>query len=199
MMETGDHFESNTRKLKNVTERDWAVAFDKCREHCKLRVEHRKLFGAHSRSKLVDEAEDYYTKQACELLISGGWEWKDEYSLGDQMIRIVGSKISAEVEKTKTKKAETLKHVTISLEETFYQPISSTSEELKEMEELLSSQVECLELTVQGDTDLAYYWECIKEKMKRKEIAEVMDKTVRQIDKVREKFVDLVRKKCLSY
>lgn len=198
-METGQHFDSNSKKLSMVTEKDWIVAFDKCREHCSLRVGHRKLFGAHSESKLVDDAEDYYTKQACELLITGEWEWKDDFTLSEQLMRIAGSKISGEVEKTKTKKAESLKHSTLSLEESFYQPVADNSEEINEIEQVLSSQVECLESTVQADSDLAYFWECIKEKMKRAEIAEAMEKTVKQIDKVREKFVALVRNKCLDY
>jgi hypothetical protein len=61
-------------------------------------------------------------------------------------------------------------------------------------EVLINKQISVLEEAIKGDQELEMYWECIKGKMKRAEIAEFMEISVKKQDKLREKIVDKVRR-----
>lgn len=196
-METGKHFEPNQKKLAALENPDqqWAVALDKCREHIRLRLKRRTTFGAHTTGRLGEDPLNYYISYAYEAILSGDWEWQDEFTLSEQMIRIADSTISTEVEKMGTKKAATEKVTVVQADpdEVFYQqdPVEQEIDTVREI--VINKQIAVIEEAITGDNDLEIFWECVKEGMKRKEIAAFMEKTPKQLSKLREKFLKKIK------
>jgi len=191
MDEPGRHYEANARKLEAVTESQWTDALKKCREHLRIKLKHRTTFGAHTERRLGEDAFDYYTHYAYNAIISGTWEWKAGRTLAQQMILIIDSALSTEVEKTRTGKEPDM--LNGNFDDYFYddEPLPDEFEFTKQV--LIDKQVSVLEEAIKGDQELEVYWECIKAKMKRAEIAEFMEVTVKKQDKLREKLIDKVR------
>src|ERR1700744_3787019 len=99
-METSRYYYSNQRRIEPLSDADWKAALAKCKEHIKWRLRQRTLSGAHSASNLGADPVDHYLGIAYEKLLAGDWEWKDDFTLGQQLIRIADSYISKQVEKT---------------------------------------------------------------------------------------------------
>ena len=190
-METGKYFESNHKKLQSIPDVDhqWAVAIDKCRDHVRFRLKKRTLYGAHTNERLGMNPLDYYLCYAYDAILSGNWEWKNKYSLSEQMVVIVESTLSTEVEKTKTTKAIQNKTVSGDDDDLFYKMEDVSTEVDMAHEILFETQVSVIEEEIKGDGDLEILWDCVKEGMKRADIAEFMEKTPKQFDKLRERFI----------
>jgi len=78
---------------------------DKLTTYVHFKLKGRTLFGAHSEQNLGGNPVDYYIDEAIGKLFSLEWKWQfDKYSLLEQLQRVVGSMISTNVEKFKTKK-----------------------------------------------------------------------------------------------
>lgn len=152
-------------------------------------------FGAHTAARLGEDPLDYYISYAFEAILSGDWEWKAEHSLSEQMIRIADSTISTEVEKMHTKKAATekVKMVDADPAELFYLQDQIEFEIDKVREIVINKQIQVIEEAIAGDDDLELFWECVKEGMKSREIAGFMEKTPRQLSKLREKFIKKIK------
>jgi len=109
------------------------------------------------------------------------------------MIRIINSRITTEVEKTKTEKASKLDIEYKDIETELYfvgdEPKNATIEEKLELEKRITS----IEVAVKGDENLEFLWEGVKEKKKRAEIAALMDLQPKQLDKLKERFIRTVR------
>ena len=194
-METGKHFIKNQKKLEALTDcvAQWAAALDKCREHIRVRLKRRTTFGAHTEARLGEDPYTYYISYAYDAILSGRWEWKDGHTLSEQMILIADSTISTEVEKVQTKKEGEKKVVYDDRETMFYeQDIPGESDMVREI--VINKQVSTIEETIQGDEDLEHFWECVKEGMKRTEIATYMEISPKQQDKLRERFINKIRK-----
>lgn len=193
-MELGQHYKSNSKRLKSVSDDQWKVVLKKCKRHIKFRLKQKTLFGAHSEKNLGEDPIHYYTAYAYEAIISGKWEWQDKFDLATQMITIINSRISTEVEKMSTDKAEkfniTYKDIEAKLNDKRIENNNVSAEDQKEFEK----QLELIEGSIKGDSDLEFFWEGIKEGKKRAEIAELMDKTPKQLDKVKERFIRTIRK-----
>lgn len=196
-MDLGRHFESNQRKLALITDLDsqWAVALAKCREHVRIRLKSRVTFGAHTSTRLGEDPLDYYVSYSYEAILSGNWEWKDAYTLSEQIIRIADSTISTEVEKYNTKKARTdqVKISSADPNDIFYQQLFIENEQDYVREVVINKQIEVIENAVSNDNDLEFFWECIKDGLKPKEISEIMGKTPKQVNKLREKLIKKIR------
>lgn len=193
-METGKHFESNLKKLQSIPDIDyqWAVAIDKCWEHIRFRLKKKTLYGAHTEERLGMDPFDYYLDYAYVAILSGNWEWKNKYSLSEQMITIVESTLNTEVEKTKTAKARENKTVLVDID-LFYRMEDHSTEVDMTREILFEKQISVIEEAIKGDSDLEYFWECIKDGMKRADITEFMNKTPKQLDKVKERFISKIK------
>ena len=193
-METGKYFESNHKKLQSIPdiEHQWAAAIYKCREHIRLRLKKKTLYGAHTEERLGMDPFDYYLDYAYSAILSGNWEWKTKFSLSEQMITIVESTLNTEVEKTKTAKAKENKTVLVDVE-LFYNMEDCPTEVDMTREILFEKQISVIEDAIKGDSDLVFLWDCIKEGMKRVEIAELMEKTPKQFDKVRERLINKIK------
>jgi hypothetical protein len=196
-LETGKYFEKNQKRLDSLPylEKEWAVALEKCRKHIQFRIKKRTMYGAHTKQRLGEPPEDYYSFYAYDAILSGRWDWKDRYTLSEQLIVIVDSTISTEVEKMDTIKAQENKIKVIhgDMDVFFYDRDEDKTEVDAAREILFAKQVSVVEELIKGDTDLEYFWEGIKEGMKRVDIAAFMDKTPKQLDKVRERFIKKIK------
>jgi len=193
-LETGKYFESNHKKLESISdiENQWAVAIFKCREHIRHRLKKKTLYGAHTEERLGMDPFDYYLDYAYSAILSGNWEWKNKYSLSEQMVVIVESTLSTEVEKTKTTKAKENKTVLVD-DKLFYNMEDRPTEVDMTREILYAKQISVIEDAIKEDSELEFFWDCIKESMKRVEIAELMEKTPKQLDKVRERLINKIK------
>lgn len=162
-------------KLVEVPEKEWAAVAIKCRDHIRLRIKHKTLFGAHSTSNLGMPAEQYYFNNAVEKLYDpiNGWDWKFEtYTLEEQLIRIINSMISEEVRKVKTSKADAL-NIVYSEDETFIESFddSLSIEEVVEGEERIQKFIDQISTAIQGDEDLEMLYLFIQDGKSYDEIA----------------------------
>ncbi|WP_276483772.1 hypothetical protein [Paraflavitalea pollutisoli] len=195
-IETGEYFERNHQKLDGLqnVEAAWAAAIEKCRREVCIRLAKRTHFGAHSATRLGAEAIDYYVGYAIEAVLNGSWQWKDGHTLSQQLCRIAGSVIDTEVNKFRVEQKNGEPEVVYGgvfddLETYFYQ-----QEELPEggsdMDQLILDQkIQAIEAIIQRDTECVLFWDCIKEGMKPAEIAAIMEKTPKQVYKLREVFI----------
>lgn len=133
---------------------------------------------------------EHYLGISYEKILTGDWEWKDEYSLAEQMIRIVNSYIDTEIEKYESPKGKSFKIKYDDIEREFYDLTDppDLSEEAEYAERLQK-----IENAIKGDAQLELFMEAVREGMKRAEIAEMLEIQPRQLDKVREKLLKRVR------
>jgi hypothetical protein len=190
-METGKYYYSNQRKIEQLSDADWKVAMAKCKEHIKWRLRQRTLSGAHSASNLGGDPVDYYLGIAYEKILAGLWDWKDVFTLAQQMIRIADSYISKEVEKKISTKSEALQIVYKDVEEQFYDLAAPPAND-KEQEEM-ERKLAAIEIAAAGEEDLEFMIEGLKEGKKRAEIADLLGIGVRQLDKLREKLIRRIK------
>lgn len=196
-LETGRFFETNHQRLDSIanSESEWALALKKCQKHIIYKIGKKTIFGAHTVARLGVDPIDYYTNYAYDAILSGRWEWKIGNTLAEQLILIADSTISTEVEKTKTNKADNDPHLIgfDNLEMLFYDLGDSTYQPDTAKEALLNVQINIIEEAVKGDENLESFWECTKDGMKRADIAEFMEKTTKQVDKIRERFITKIK------
>ena len=203
----GKFYEFNSKKLDGVSSLEWKIAFKKCEKHLFFKLMNKTKFGAHTTENLGIPAKDYYLEYAYSSIIDGFWEWKEEFDLPEQLIRIIDSRISTVVKsfrdaKKKDEKREDegkypLKSTIRSqdIENTFYNLQSEDEIDEDELIEIEKdySKIETFIEESKGE-DIKTFWECAKEGYKRAEIAEIMEITPKQLDKVKEKFLRQVRK-----
>ena len=186
-MELGEYYKKNHVRISSLREADWKVALKKCKDHVKWRLRQKTLSGAHSASRLGADPVEHYLGISYEKILTGEWEWKEEYCLTDQMIRIVDSYINTEVEKKKTQKEKSFKTVYKDTEIEFYDlaaPPDSSDEE-----DIFAERLKQIEEAICGDSQLELFMEAVKEGMKRSDVAAMLDLQPRQLDKVREKLM----------
>lgn len=93
--------------LNSITDIEWWDVVDKLTTYVHFKLKGRTLFGAHSEKILGGNPVDYYVDEAIGKLFSLEWKWQfEKYSLLEQLQRVVGSMISTNVEKYKTKKED---------------------------------------------------------------------------------------------
>ncbi|WP_298350629.1 hypothetical protein [uncultured Dokdonia sp.] len=207
----GTFFESNSIKLNTVSNVEWEIALRKAEKHLNYRLWNRTSFGAHTSENLGVPAKEYYLNFAYMSVIYGNWEWKDDFDLPQQLIRIINSRISTVVEsykKAKDKNEERLKdgkhqltttEVPQDIESTFYDLEGDeeiNEEDLLKIEELHKEIEEFI--LESNDDDLIMFWECIKEGYTRKDIAELIGITPKQLDKIKEKLLRQIKKEVIK-
>jgi hypothetical protein len=212
-MEKGKFYDSNYVRLGHLSDDDWRIALAKCKEHIKFRLQQKTLSGAHSPSNLGADPVDHYLGLAYEKIMYGDWEWKIEYSLVEQMIRIVNSSMSKQVEKVvsssalqhentddisdefkeyaTSSKAQPVKIIYEDIEEEFYDVVSPVESTLENT--INEAQLQAIETAASGDEDLEYIVEGLKEGKKRAELADLLGISLRQFDKLREKLIRKIK------
>jgi DNA-directed RNA polymerase specialized sigma24 family protein len=88
--------------LNEITPDVWTAVIKKCHVHMGLKLKGKTASGAHCQQRLGMDATDYYMGEAIKGLYGGIWEWKyKQYSIDEQLIRIIDSMISEQVRKYK--------------------------------------------------------------------------------------------------
>lgn len=136
---------------------------------------------------------EFYVEYAYDALTNGNWEWKDDRTLGQQLIIIANNQIGKQVEKYRRENDPTHSVTGDDLDELCYSDDSPPNNPTQLQELLYEQQLQCIETAVREDKNLQIFWMCIKEGMKRQEIADFMEKTPKQIDKLREKLINKVK------
>lgn len=190
-MELGEYYKKNQDRIASLRDADWKVALKKCKDHLKWKLRQKTLSGAHSASRLGADPIEHYLGISYEKILTGEWEWKDEYSLTEQLIRIADSYINTEVEKKKTKKEKLLKIKYKDIEHEFYN-LTDPPDSLEEEAEF-TERLQLIENAIKGDAQLELFMEAVREGMKRADVAEILEIQPRQLDKVREKLLKRVR------
>lgn len=190
-MELGEYYNQNQNRIALLSEGDWKIALKKCKEHIKWKLKQKTLSGAHSVSRLGTNPVNHYLGISYEKILSGEWDWKDEYSLVEQMIRIIESYISTEVEKKKTKKEQSFKVDFVDIENEFYD-LADPPDSIEE-EAIYAEKLQKIENAIKGDSQLELFMDAVREGMKRADIADLLDLQPRQLDKVRERLLRTVR------
>jgi hypothetical protein len=197
-MTVEQYLNKNNKKLEKVSERDWIEAVAKCHDFLRNVRKLKTLYGAHTEKNLNDDPYQYYIKFACEAIMSGRWEWRD-HTLSEQLIRIMGSKITKVVGKhEKSDKEQINLEIPIDIEATFYNLVGDDQEVSKELQQKMQDLVDLVESAINGDFRLETIWEGVKEGLSRQVLSEVMELTPRQFDKQIERFKNTVQKHAKS-
>ncbi len=183
-MKLGEHYNGNHIRIAALSENDWKVALKKCKTHIRLRIRQRTLYGAHSPSNLGADPVEHYLGIAYEKILSGEWEWKEQYSLAEQMIRIADKFIGDTVDKYKREKSEALRIVYKDIEVDFY-GLANAPPDTDEIE--YEERLKTIENAVSDDQQLSMLLEGVKAGYKRSEIADLLEIQPRQLDKLKEK------------
>lgn len=192
-METGPFYIKNNKKLFSVTEKELLNAIAKCKKHITYRLLHNTIFGVHTEENLGKDPIEYYLEFAFDSIAEGKWEWKEGRSLRQQMIRIAENRIGKEVDKYKRNPTVIKSMAGEDIDEQFYNNDFLPENPTLIQEAVFSKKIGLIEEAIQEDDDLGILWECIKDGMKRREIAIFMEKDVRQIDKLKEKLINKVK------
>lgn len=192
------YFKQNNERIKDIASEEWIEAIHKCRSAVKNRIKGRTKYGAHSELTLGGKAEEVYTGKAIDLLLEGRWEFKKEFSLTDQLIRIVGSLISTNVEKQDNIRDKPLELSYIgensNIVDEFYNEELQFEELEVEEKKKLEKQFSIIENFAKTDSEYFEFFECVCEQLRPYEIAELMGKDVKSIYRLTETFKKKARK-----
>ena len=187
-MEFGKFYIKNKKLIDQLTDDDLRVAIKKCKEHIKIRLKQKTLYGAHTEKNLGESPLEYYLNTAVDKILSGDWEWKEGRTLSEQLIRVIDSQISKEVEKVKAAKNEKFKIIYDDIEKNFYS-LCETIIDKDENEKDYQDRINLIEKAIIGDQELIDFFDAIKAGYKSSEIAELLGKTVKQLGKVKERLL----------
>lgn len=189
----GPYYTNNHKRFLSVTQAEWKVVLYKCKKHIRIRLKQKTSAGAHAASTVGSDPVEFYLGLAYTKLLEGAWEWKQQYTLLEQMIRAIDSAITKQVEKYTTKKAEALR-ITYrdDITDEFY--VIDDDHFEPDEEQKFKEQADALHDAARGDTELEIIYEAICEGMKRSDIAELLSKSPKQFDKLKEKLINKVRK-----
>eukprot|EP00388_Colpodella_angusta_P002029 GDKJ01006430.1.p2 GENE.GDKJ01006430.1~~GDKJ01006430.1.p2 ORF type:complete len:211 (+),score=34.61 GDKJ01006430.1:1433-2065(+) len=206
MEEIGKFYDANSKKINEISPVEWKIALMKCEEHLNYRLKMKTLYGAHTAKNLGVEAKDYYMNYATDALLFGHWEWKEEFDLPHQLIRIIDSRITTVVKSYKLQKEKNDKKIedgffpdTVEIEyrdveSDFYKLSGDLNFDFESAEDYETKVLEIEgKISSNKDDNLEFFWECIKEGKKRNEISELMNMTPKQIDKVKEKLQSITK------
>lgn len=191
-MDIGKHFISNQKRLARLDDDDWRVALDKCRDHLMFRLRQKTLSGVYSAANLGADPVDHYLSFAYEKILSGDWEWKKGRTLAEQMVRVVDSELSKEVDRKETGASHLSKQYYPGDDSLDFYPV--TKEDSRQLDQTVNRvKLAAIEKACEGDEQLEFIVEALKEGKKRVEIAELLDLSPRQFDKLREKIIRRVK------
>ncbi|MEZ5199296.1 MAG: hypothetical protein R2764_23810 [Bacteroidales bacterium] len=93
-----------SRMLTAIPDTEWKNIIDELTVFVGYKLKGKTVFGAHSENTLGVEPIQYYIHDAIEKLFSHTWDWKyEDYTITEQLKRIIGSTISENVRKEKVK------------------------------------------------------------------------------------------------
>ena len=181
--------------IEKVSDDEWRVYAKKCKDHINMRVGNKTKYGAHSDSNLEMSPFNFYFNGAVTKIMEGTWDWKFEnYTLLEQLIRIIDSMISEEVRKYKTPKAQTNKIYNIGDYDLFdHIACDFDVEATDENEQEFIRQIDIVKQAIDGDDELELFHLCIESQMKYTEIAKEMQIDIKRAYKLGDKLKEKVR------
>lgn len=81
------------KKLDRVTDAEWEKAMVALSDYITWKLRGRTRYGAHSETELGQSAVSFYMREAYLKLTEYMWEWKEEHTLEEQLMRIASSLI----------------------------------------------------------------------------------------------------------
>ncbi len=172
-------------RLQRITEEEWRKALKELAVYITWRVGGRTQYGAHSESELGMTALDFYQGEAVAKICSCEWEWKDEYSLAEQLKAIAGSKISMREDQYKRKSKQI----------TSVESIEKADRLLYLDEETESKELyEELRRLAQGDRDLELYIQAVRDNDSYEDICTYLGFTdIRQVYNMQRKLMRRIK------
>ncbi len=137
-------------ELDKISHETWRKAVQKCHAHIGLKLYNKTNSGAHCEQRLGVSAVDFYVEFAYRQLFTLVWKWQfEKYSIEEQMIRVIDSKISEEVRKYRVEVSRNKKTILVENEQLsmVFEDIPDDSDEAdsnteKEMMEALEKACE---------------------------------------------------------
>ncbi|NOQ71164.1 MAG: hypothetical protein GQ574_04120 [Crocinitomix sp.] len=181
------------RRLELLTDKEWKDICDRCKKAINTRLYNKTEWGAHSIKELGAPAVDHYLNTSIEKIYSFQRDWKfEDRTITEELIRISNSLISHQLEAYKSRING--KYIEVDLNDDLRYKIFDDIEDDKHIDELIN----CIENLVKEDGDLEFYWEAIKDRMKSREIAVLMEKPINRIYKLNDKLIYQAKTKCLA-
>lgn len=182
--------------IEKVSDDEWRVYAKKCKDHINIRVGNKTAYGAHSDNNLEMSPFDFYFNGAVTKIMDGSWDWKFEnYTLLEQLIRIIDSMISEEVRKYKTLKAQSNTIHNVGDDDLFDHIASDFDIEASdENEQEFIRQIDLVKQSINGDKELELFYLCIENHMKFTEIAKEMQIDIKRAYKLGDKLKEKTRK-----
>lgn len=179
--------ESIGRVLK-VSDDDWRVVVKKVKNHLRIRKILFSTTGVHSEKNFGMSPMDYYLGNAIEKLFDGKWIWKKDLTISEQVIRIIDSMISTELEKADTDKAKSVNIEYVDADKDLWLfPSDIDISQSDEIEKDFQEKIDLIYKAIDGDNDLELLFLCIQQGIKSKDIAEEMGIPVERVYKLSEK------------
>lgn len=176
-------------KLDRITEKEWSNIFDRCKNAIKYRIKYTG-YGAHSEEELGYPAIDYYINEAIKKVFEFEWTWDVEnVELEKHIITICQSLISRQVDSYIRKEGKEKQIVyNDELEYDLFDEIYDKN---------IDSLLDCIERITAKIHELSIHWEAIKEGLKPREIAELMELPINKVYKQNERLIYQAKTKCI--
>lgn len=184
--------EKQLERLTAVTEDEWKHILIELKKHIYARIKGKTLYGAHSERELGVGAIDYYVSESIACLYELRWEWKEKYTLLDELKRICGSLISANVDKYKRRKERggSVQGNTQYIDtEDLLAKYGSIEADEEDNTELTARFESLLEQASNGDPQLEIYAVAVLEFDNLEEISQNIDMPINDLYKLHRKLV----------
>ena len=172
------------RRLEAVTDGEWERAMRTLSDYVTWVLRGRTAYGAHSEKELGAKAVTFYMQEAYLKLAEYVWEWKEEHTLEEQLMRIASSLIQKREEKYQRK---ALGITEIRIDGTTENWLRGGLE--PEEERLLDVAYEKAENAVKGDAELERFLEAIEQCRTCKEMCEYLGCDINTIYNTKKRFV----------
>ena len=172
------------RRLEAVTDGEWERAMRTLSDYVTWVLRGRTAYGAHSEKELGAKAVTFYMQEAYLKLAEYVWEWKEEHTLEEQLMRIASSLIQKREEKYQRK---ALGITEIRIDGTTENWLRGGLE--PEEERLLDVAYEKAEKAVKGDAELEKFLEAIEQCRTCKEMCTYLSVDITAIYNMKKRFV----------
>ena len=170
-----ERFIEVTRRLNEISDAEWKIIIQKCKKHIRLRLFQKCATGAHSEKNLGMKPFDFYFGSAIDKVYTGVWDWKfEQFSIQDQLIRIIDSMISEVVRKYKVHNNPGNVDIPKEIFELNYEDIESSFYSLSDPDQVQPLDVEddyydemlsTVSKAIEGDDELESYFLCVMDGM----------------------------------
>ena len=174
------------RRLEAVTDAEWEAAMKRLADYITWVLRGRTAYGAHSEKELGAKAVTFYMQEAYLKLAEYVWEWKEEHTLEEQLMRIASSLIQKREEKYK--RGTLSSQLIVKSEKIKVDEIIPWGLEPEE-ERLLDVAYEKAEKAVKGDAELERFLEAIEQCRTCKEMCEYLGCDINTIYNTKKRFV----------